>query len=513
MSILGKKLILVTYLAVFALGGLAFNWSDWHLTSASKQALTLLDISPSVLSLKHEAQDIASDLKDSVALVFDYLEQRQQTVALSRIAGESLDNNSPQPPLNLRETPSLTSRRGLGDSALGEAGELYPQEVTKVIREVNNYTLKASLTEQELLDLISASDQLKQMLKGEKGDKGEQGSQGPAGAGITYSSPNIQNPGSFGGITYFGAKDIRTETINATSTATLNSLTVTNGGTLSGQLTITRVPSVAHVFTTWPSGVSGVSDSSIYINPASATADSNLLGLAVNGTVKFLVDAEGDIYGNNLVLSGSTSQGQTTIAGNLTVQDSTTFGDASTDTLTFTAVSNSNLTFKKADPSLILDVTTATDTDFWLGVQDDAGSDDDDTFQIGDGITPGTNTFLTLDTSGNLTLSSLTASRLVFNDANKALSSSSSSSIVAASLTDETGSGVLVFSTSPTLVTPALGTPSALVGTNITGTASGLTAGNVTTNANLTGPITSVGNATSIAAQTGTGTTFVMNTS
>ena len=35
----------------------------------------------------------------------------------------------------------------------------------------------------------------------------------------------------------------------------------------------------------------------------------------------------------------------------------------------------------------------------------------------------------------------------------------------------------------------------------------------VTTNANLTGPITSVGNATSVAAQTGTGTTFVMNTS
>jgi len=34
-----------------------------------------------------------------------------------------------------------------------------------------------------------------------------------------------------------------------------------------------------------------------------------------------------------------------------------------------------------------------------------------------------------------------------------------------------------------------------------------------TTNANLTGPITSVGNATSIASQTGTGTTFVMNTS
>jgi hypothetical protein len=56
----------------------------------------------------------------------------------------------------------------------------------------------------------------------------------------------------------------------------------------------------------------------------------------------------------------------------------------------------------------------------------------------------------------------------------------------------------LVFSTSPTLITPALGTPSALVGTNITGTAAGLTAGNVTTNANLTGDVTSVGNATTL---------------
>ena len=73
------------------------------------------------------------------------------------------------------------------------------------------------------------------------------------------------------------------------------------------------------------------------------------------------------------------------------------------------------------------------------------------------------------------------------------------------------GSGNVALTTSPTLVTPALGTPSALVGTNITGTASGLTAGNVTTNANLTGPITSSGNATSIASQTGTGSTFVMS--
>lgn len=75
-----------------------------------------------------------------------------------------------------------------------------------------------------------------------------------------------------------------------------------------------------------------------------------------------------------------------------------------------------------------------------------------------------------------------------------------SSANLATAVTDETGSGSLVFATSPTLVTPALGTPSALVGTNITGTAAGLTAGNVTTNANLTGAVTSVGNATSLGS-------------
>ena len=56
------------------------------------------------------------------------------------------------------------------------------------------------------------------------------------------------------------------------------------------------------------------------------------------------------------------------------------------------------------------------------------------------------------------------------------------------------------------------GTPSSMTATNLTGTAAGLTAGTVTTNANLTGVITSSGNVTSIASQTGTGTKFVVDT-
>ena len=73
-----------------------------------------------------------------------------------------------------------------------------------------------------------------------------------------------------------------------------------------------------------------------------------------------------------------------------------------------------------------------------------------------------------------------------------------SSANLAAALTDETGTGAAVFATSPTLVTPALGTPASGVMTNVTGTAAGLTAGNVSTNANLTGGVTSIGNAATV---------------
>jgi hypothetical protein len=56
-----------------------------------------------------------------------------------------------------------------------------------------------------------------------------------------------------------------------------------------------------------------------------------------------------------------------------------------------------------------------------------------------------------------------------------------SSDNLRAALIDETGTGSAVFATSPTLVTPALGTPASGVLTNCTGTASGLSAGSITT--------------------------------
>jgi hypothetical protein len=112
-------------------------------------------------------------------------------------------------------------------------------------------------------------------------------------------------------------------------------------------------------------------------------------------------------------------------------------------------------------------------------------------------ITPNTTIAGTLTANGT----SIPASKTLVVTTDKiSVLAATTSAELAGVISDETGSGSLVFASSPTLVTPDLGTPSALVGTNITGTAAGLTAGNVTTNANLTGDVTSVGNATSIAA-------------
>lgn len=122
----------------------------------------------------------------------------------------------------------------------------------------------------------------------------------------------------------------------------------------------------------------------------------------------------------------------------------------------------------------------------------------------------------TLNVTGATTLSNLTASSAVATNASKVLVSVANSGTGDNVLT----SGATLSSptiTTPTLTSPALGTPASGVLTNCTGTAAGLSIGGnaatVTTNANLTGPITSVGNATSVASQTGTGSTFVMNTS
>ena len=76
-----------------------------------------------------------------------------------------------------------------------------------------------------------------------------------------------------------------------------------------------------------------------------------------------------------------------------------------------------------------------------------------------------------LSVSGNLTVGgTATAASLTLGAPLPVLSGGTG-------VTTSTGTGSTVLSTSPTLTTPALGTPSALVGTNITGTAAALSIG------------------------------------
>jgi hypothetical protein len=75
---------------------------------------------------------------------------------------------------------------------------------------------------------------------------------------------------------------------------------------------------------------------------------------------------------------------------------------------------------------------------------------------------------------------------------------------IAAAVTDETGTGALVFATSPTLVTPALGTPASGVVTNLTGTASININGTVGATTPTTGAFTTLSASSDVTLSGGT---------
>ncbi len=387
-----------------------------------------------------------------------------------------------------------------------------PKE-TVIVRQgvVSDASLLASL--QRLL----SQDSIRLQLQGPQGIQGPQGPSGTTTSFLPLSAPsfaptnynNGQIIGSSAGYASLGVEDLIASkiTLNGNITqgssynATLGGLTVTNNQTIGGTLTVTgtttlngltitnsvltsnaqstftKVPTLAHVFApSWPSGTSNASDGTIYINPASSIADGNLISAAVGGTIKFLVDAEGDVYAGNLILSGSTSTGATTIAGNLTVQDNTTFGDAITDTVTIVGATsfgggygstglsiaatgnlqtNGTLTVDGALTALSyngLTVTTSTGT-----------------LTIANGKTATISNTLTFTGTDASSVAFGAGGTVAYTANNLSVFAATTSAQLAGVISDETGSGALVFGTSPTFTTPALGTPSALVLTNATG--------------------------------------------
>lgn len=118
-------------------------------------------------------------------------------------------------------------------------------------------------------------------------------------------------------------------------------------------------------------------------------------------------------------------------------------------------------------------------------------------------ITGGNSMAITGGSTGNMTILSGTGSSqsMILQVAKSNGTTGTAATLTDGTVTATTFVGALTGTASGNLVSGgALGTPSSGTLTNVSGTAANLTAGHVTTNANLTGDVTSSGNATTLAA-------------
>lgn len=141
-------------------------------------------------------------------------------------------------------------------------------------------------------------------------------------------------------------------------------------------------------------GAGGGGDS-VSVNGSGAT-DANFIDTAATGTIAAVT------------WSLNTTPSPDEISLVVGTASATEAGIVNTSSQTFAGAKTftSNITITKDDAAILFTDSNG-DTDFWAGVTEDAGNDDDDFFQIGDGSTPGTNPFLTIDTSGNVGIGTL----------------------------------------------------------------------------------------------------------
>jgi hypothetical protein len=195
--------------------------------------------------------------------------------------------------------------------------------------------------------------------------------------------------------------------------------------------------------------------------------------LSLDGTAPNAMTADLDMNGNSILNSANALGAVTSVSATAPITKSGT----TTPTIGISASTGSAAGSMSAADKTKLDAVSGTNTGDQTTVSGNAG---------------------TVTTNANLT-------GHVTSSGNAAVLGSFTSADLKTALTNETGSGVAVFATSPTFITPVLGTPASgnlanctfpTLNQATTGNADTATlAANVTTNANLTGHITSTGNA------------------
>jgi hypothetical protein len=228
-------------------------------------------------------------------------------------------------------------------------------------------------------------------------------------------------------------------------TGTTNRVTITNGSGVAGNPTIdidaayvgqTSITTLGTVTTgTW-SGLFGAVSGANLINLTAANISAGTAGISISGNAATASTASA------VAASGITG---TTLASNVVTSSLTSVGTIATGVWNGTVVGPA------------------------FGGTGIANSASQTTTRVGAfGLTQTLtgSTSITYPTSGTLATTG-----------NLSQFAATTSSQLAGVMSDETGSGSLVFATSPTLVTPLLGTPTSGVLTNCTGTAAGLTSG------------------------------------
>lgn len=249
-----------------------------------------------------------------------------------------------------------------------------------------------------------------------------------------------------------------------------------NGGTIDGA-TIGAASASTGAFTTLNASGATTLDGTVALGNASGdlitvpgTVGSNLI--FTDNT--FDIGASGATRPRNLFLAGAATVGGNlsvggtlTLTGGVNLNGNVTVGDSSADTLTINSTITSNLIF--TDNTYDIGASSATrPRNFFLAGNITAGGNQ----TLTGALTVDSTTDSTSTTTGSIqTDGGVGIAKALFVGTTTNMAGALTYGGVTLS-NSVTGTGSMVLATSPTLVTPALGTPSSGVVTNLTGTAS-----------------------------------------